>query len=69
MAYPKTFDELKAAQYRFEDHGKCRACGRDIEWWITLMGRKLPFNLMTNGSSPAVLRSATCENDGEYTRR
>lgn len=60
MAFPKTFEEMRAAGYLFNDHGVCRGCGDDIEWWITPRGKALPMNPMPRGSSPAVAHFSTC---------
>lgn len=46
MAYPRTFGEMRLRGYRFENHGKCRSCGAEIEWWTTPNGKKVPMNLM-----------------------
>lgn len=61
MPFPETFDALKAAGYRFDNHGRCKGCGEDIEWWITPRNKKMPMNLMPEGSSKAVSHHATCE--------
>lgn len=60
MAYPQTFDEMKSAGYRFDNHARCRGCGQEIEWWITPRGKKLPMNLMAESGSPAVAHFSTC---------
>ena len=37
MPFPRTLDELKAADYRFENEATCRGCGDDIEWWLSFI--------------------------------
>jgi len=65
MEFPKTFDEMKAAKYTFDNDATCRGCGDEIEWWITPTGKKLPMNPMTSGNSPAIAHWATCDNPPE----
>ena len=68
MAFPKTFAELTQAKYKFDNHAKCRGCHKDIEWWITPTGKKMPFNLMPDIESPAVSHFATCPDAEEFRR-
>jgi len=68
MAFPKTFDELQAANYRFDNHSRCRACDAEMEWWITPKGKKMPFNLMPAGDSPAVAHFVTCPEADSFRR-
>jgi len=69
MPFPATFAALKAAGYKFENHGKCRGCGREIEWWGTPKGKRMPFNLMVDGEfSKAVSHFGTCP-DAESFRK
>ena len=44
MPFPKTLDELREANYRFEGEGTCRGCQADIEWWITPAQKKIPMD-------------------------
>jgi hypothetical protein len=44
MAFPKTIDEMREANYRFEGDAQCKACHADIEWWTTPKGKKIPMN-------------------------
>lgn len=60
MAFPKTLDELKSANYRFENDAECRGCGDPIEWWTTPNGKKIPMNSMTKGSDAAIAHWTTC---------
>lgn len=60
MAFPKTFDEMKPAGYKFLGNATCKGCGDDIEWWETPNGKKIPMNPMTSGSSEAVAHWSTC---------
>lgn len=61
MPFPATFDAMKAAGYRFDNHARCKGCGEDIEWWITPRGKSLPMNLMPHPDSPAISHWSTCE--------
>ena len=61
MPFPQTRDELIKRGYVFTNHAKCRGCGEDIEWYISPNQKKIPMNLMLEGSSPAVAHWATCE--------
>ena len=60
MPFPRTFDEMKSAGYRFDNHSKCRGCGEEIEWWLTPTGKKIPMNLMPKGDSEARAHFSTC---------
>jgi hypothetical protein len=68
MAFPQTFDEMKARGYQFDNDAICRGCGDDIEWWITPTGKKIPMNPMTSGSSQAVAHWATCTEQDTFRR-
>ena len=65
MAFPKTLNEMKAFNYRFDNNAVCRGCGDDIEWWETPNGKKIPMNPMTGGDSEAVAHWATCSDPPE----
>jgi hypothetical protein len=60
MPFPKTLDELKAANYVFDNHAECRGCGDAIEWWKTPNGKSIPMNPMQRGSDAAVAHFSTC---------
>lgn len=60
MPFPKDFDAMKAAGYRFDNDAACKGCGEDIEWWFTPAGKKIPMNPMPSGSSPAMSHFSTC---------
>jgi len=68
MAFPQTFDEMKARGYQFDNDAIFRGCGDDIEWWITPTGKKIPMNPMTSGSSQAVAHWATCTEQDTFRR-
>lgn len=70
MGFPATRDQLKESGYKFDNHAKCRGedCGVEIEWWITPKGRKMSFDLMLNGDSPAVAHITTCPNRDDFKR-
>jgi hypothetical protein len=68
MPFPQDRDVLIAAGYRFEDHGVCRGCHDEIEWYTSPKGKKMPFNLMEKGSSPAVAHFVTCPDSEEFRR-
>ena len=68
MAFPQTFDEMKARGYQFDNDAICRGCGDDIEWWITPTGKKIPMNPMTSRSSQAVAHWATCTEQDTFRR-
>jgi hypothetical protein len=60
MPFPQTRDALIAAGYKFSNHAKCRGCHEEIEWYETPTGKKMPMNLMMEGSSPAIAHWSTC---------
>lgn len=68
MGFPRTFDEMKAAGYTFDNDAECRGCGDAIEWWITPNNKKMPMNPMTSGSSPAVAHWSTCSDAPSFRR-
>jgi hypothetical protein len=69
MAFPKTFDEMKSAGYKFSNDANCRGCGDEIEWWETPAGKKLPMNPMTAGISPAISHWSTCSDAPSFRRK
>jgi hypothetical protein len=60
MAFPKKCDDLIPSGYTFEDYSHCRGCGAEIDWYRTPNGKKMPFDHMDKGSSPAVPHWSTC---------
>jgi hypothetical protein len=68
MAFPKTFAELKDAGYRFSDHGVCRGCKQEIEWWETPRGKMIPLELMREPRSPVVPHHATCTHVDQFRK-
>lgn len=60
MPFPKNRDEMVAGGYVFSNHGVCKGCQTEIEWWTTPRGKKMPFNLMQTATSPAVSHHSTC---------
>ena len=69
MAFPKTLDELKAQNYRFDNDANCRGCGDSIEWWITPNGKKLPMNSMDKGSDVGIAHWATCTEADSFRQK
>lgn len=69
MAFPATFLALKEAGYRFDNHAQCRGCKRDIEWWLTPTGKKMPFDLMPELDSPAITHFTTCPKADDFRRK
>ena len=68
MPFPQKFEELKPAGYRFDNHGLCRGCNAEIEWWVTPSGKKIPFNLMVKDLSPVVAHFVTCPDREQFRR-
>ena len=60
MAFPKIFDELRAANYKFLDYSVCRDCGDEIEWWETPSGKKIPLNHKQRGTDPVEVHFDYC---------
>ena len=63
MPFPKTDTELVAAGYEFENKVKCRACGADIEFWLTPRGKHMPLDVGT--LEP---HWSTCTKAGEFRK-
>jgi hypothetical protein len=68
MAFPRTRDELIAAGYKFSNHAVCRGCKKEIEWYETPAGKKAPFDLMQDGSSPVTSHFATCSEAASFRK-
>lgn len=60
MPFPKTRDEMVGGGYKFSNHARCKSCVQEIEWWETPRGKKMPFNLMQEGASPAITHFTDC---------
>ncbi len=60
MGFPKTLDELRAANYRYDNDSVCRGCGDDVEWWLTNNGKKIPMQPMDKGTDPAIAHLTVC---------
>lgn len=60
MPFPQTRDELIARGYKFSNHARCSGCNEEIEWFETPRGKKMPFDLMADGTSKAVTHFTTC---------
>lgn len=69
MAFPTTLEELIAAGYGFKNHGTCRGCGADLEWWRSPRGRSMPMNPMHAGGDQAVAHWATCPQAESFRNR
>lgn len=67
MAFPRTFDEIKAAGYRqYDGDDTCRQCGQAIEWWVAATGEKMAVNAPYDGRLYAAdAHGATCDNPPE----
>lgn len=64
MPFPETMDELVKAGYSFENEGKCRGCGKAIEWWNTPRGKKMPMNVDSDGNVES--HWANCPNAPQF---
>ena len=69
MAFPKTLNEMKAFNYRFDNYGTCKGCGEDIEWYKTPSGKSIPMNPMERGSSPATAHWSTCTEADSFRKK
>lgn len=68
MGFPRTFEELRAKGYDFDNYSTCKGCGDDIEWWKTPNGKSIPMNPMPSGSSPAVPHWASCTEQDSFRK-
>lgn len=64
----KTRDQLIETGYKFENHGVCRSCKAEIEWWTTPKNARSPYDLMPTGSSQAISHFATCPDAASFRR-
>jgi hypothetical protein len=80
MAIPTQKADLERAGYLFDNEGKCRGCGRTIEWWITPTNKKMPMRVVqikdtTKAFPQPVIREdrvphfADCEKVEEFRSR
>lgn len=44
MPFPKTDEERLKAGYLYLNTSICRGCKRNIEWWETPNGKRIPLN-------------------------
>lgn len=68
MPFPANRDAMVGSGYKFSNHARCKSCMAEIEWWETPRGKKMPFNLMQDGISPAVTHFTDCP-DADLFRR
>jgi hypothetical protein len=47
---PKTREDLAAAGYLLSGSAKCKGCGAAIEWWMTPKARRMPFDVLKDGT-------------------
>ena len=47
MPFPKTENELVGQGYKFEGKAKCKACGKEIEWFLTPKQKHIPLDAGT----------------------
>jgi hypothetical protein len=59
----ETFDTLRSAGWRFDNHANCNRCGEQIEWWKDPNKKWVPFNLMQRGSQLAIRHWLSCGKD------
>lgn len=63
MPFPKTDTELNQAGYSFEQKTTCRACKKEIEFWLTPKGKHIPLDAGT--LEP---HWSTCPNANEFRK-
>lgn len=72
MPFPQNVDQLREEGYKFSDHGVCRGCKEDIEWWHSPppQSKPIPLNPM-NGENgfKAVPHWATCPNAADFRKK
>lgn len=69
MPFPKTWDELIAAGYEWQNDAECRGCGAEIMWFKTPKGSNIPMNRMDRGSDPAVAHFSTCPEADSFRKK
>jgi hypothetical protein len=71
MPFPKTLSELTAAGYTFLEHARCRGpqCRREIEWWQTTAGKKIPLELMERPDALTKPHWADCPDADSFRRK
>jgi len=60
MPFPKTWDELKSANYVWDNDSVCKGCGDPIMWFKTPNGKSIPMNPMERGSDVATPHWSSC---------
>jgi hypothetical protein len=68
MPFPRTLDELKANGYVFSNHGVCRGCKAEIEWWGTPKGKMMPFDLMSAPEYKVSSHWASCPDRDSFRK-
>jgi hypothetical protein len=68
MPLPQTRDEMVERGYKFQEHGTCRGdnCKASIEWWVTPNGKKIPYDLMPEGTSKAQAHWTSCPDADDF---
>lgn len=69
MPLPSNRDQMIERGYKFSNHGVCRGCKQEIEWWETPTGCKSPYDLMPTGISQPTSHFATCPNADTFRRK
>ncbi len=64
MPFPKTDKELREQGYQYENTGRCRGCGAEIEWYLTPHGKHIPLDCGT--MEP---HWSTCEKADQFRKR
>jgi hypothetical protein len=60
MSFPKTREEMEAANYMRNGTEMCKGCGAAMEFWITPEMKAIPMNPMPQPTSNAISHFATC---------
>jgi hypothetical protein len=70
MSFPKTREEMEAANYMRDGRETCKGCGAEMEFWITPERQKaLPMNPMPEPASVAISHFATCPMAAQFRKR
>jgi hypothetical protein len=72
--YPINRREMETSGYKYLNNSTCRSCNAPIEWWLTMNGKKVPYNMPDPAAldplwAKAVAHFATCPNAGEHRNK
>ncbi len=69
LTIPPTWTELEEAGYVWQSRTTCKACGREMEWWVSPAGRWLALELAPEMGGARTLHTLLCPKAGQFQRQ